>query len=92
MERCVQCNSPLKRDETVCYSCEAPVLSKNPKKQFSDKFRITINAVFIFFALVTVGSLLTNMFPSFWKCFSGLVVLYLVKNSADNMATFRKKP
>lgn len=91
MERCMQCNSPLKRDELVCYSCEAPVASKIPKKQFSDKFRITINAVFIFFVLVTAGSLFTDMFPSFWKCFAGLVILYLVKNSADNMATFRKK-
>lgn len=91
MERCTQCNSPLKRGELVCYSCEAPVASKNPPKQFSDKFRITINAIFIFFVLVTIGSLLTDMFPSFWKCFSALVVLYLVKNSADNMATFRKK-
>jgi len=89
MQRCMQCNSPLTSAETVCYSCNSPVLKRN-RKEFSDRFRTTINAVFISFAVVTVAALFFESL-SFWKCFAGLGILYLVKNSADNMSEFRKK-
>jgi hypothetical protein len=90
MQRCMQCNSPLTSAETICYSCESPVAKRNPK-EFSDRFRTSINVLFVIFALITVGSPFIETFPSFWKCFAGLGVLYLVKNSADNMSEFRKK-
>jgi hypothetical protein len=66
------------------------VVAKNPR-EFSDRFRTTIKVVFLLFALITVASLFIDSLPSFWKCFAGLGVLYLVKNSADNMSEFRKK-
>ena len=91
MQRCLQCNSTLRRDEKVCYSCNTAAPEKNPKKPLTDRLRIVINAVFILFAVLTVAALVTGMLP-FWKCFAGLAVLYLVKNSADNMAEFPKEP
>ena len=83
MQRCMQCNSPLTSSETVCYSCNSPVVTKN-RKDFSDRFRKTINAVFISCAVITAAALFVDTLP-FWKCFAVLGVLYLVKNSADNM-------
>ncbi len=90
MQRCRQCDSPLTSAETFCYSCNSPVVAKNPQ-EFSDRFRTTIKMVFFLFALITVASLFIDSLPSFWKCLAGLGVLYLVKNSADNMSEFRKK-
>ena len=62
MQRCMQCNSPLTSAETVCYSCNSPVVKKN-RKEFSDRFRTTINAVFISFAVVTVAAAVTAVVP-----------------------------
>jgi hypothetical protein len=90
MQRCMQCNSPLTSAETFCYSCNSPVVTKNPK-EFSDRFRTIIKVIFVIFGVITVASLFVDSLPSFWKCFAGLGVLYLVKNSADNMSEFRKK-
>lgn len=61
-------------------------------KEFSDRFRTTINVIFIVFALIALGALFFDTFSTFLKCLAGLAVLYLVKNSADNMSEFHKKP
>lgn len=75
----------------MCYSCNTPVAGHAPK-EFSDRFRMTINVIFIIFALIALGALVFDTFNTFLKCLAGLGVLYLVKNSADNMSEFRKKP
>lgn len=90
MQHCLHCNSTLRPDETVCYSCNAPVPEKRPKKQLTDQFRVVLNAFIIIMAVVTAGSLFTNLFPSFKKCIAVLGILLLVKKSADNMSEFRK--
>ncbi len=86
----MQCNSPLTSAETNCYSCNSPVKAKN-KNEFSDRFRTTVKIFFIISGVVTVASLFVDSLPSFWKCVAAFTVLYLVKNSADNMSEFRKK-
>ena len=87
MQRCLQCNSILTTEEKECFTCGMAVADKNPKKSFSQRFRTLLNGLFIFFAICTIASILAPDYaPSLWKSASGLVVIYLVKNSADNMA------
>jgi hypothetical protein len=90
MQRCLQCNSTLRQDEAVCYSCGSAPPEKNPKKKFHYYFRLALNAFVIMMAAVTVGSLVTDMFPSFKKCVAVLGILILVKKSADHMSEFGK--
>ena len=87
MQRCAQCDSTLMPTEQECFTCGARVPDKNPKKGFNGRFRLVINVLFIFFAVATLASILAPSYaPSLWKSASGLVVLYLVKNSADTMS------
>ena len=86
----MSCNASLTSAETVCYACNSPVTVRDPK-EFSDRFRKTVNIMVIIFAIITVASLFVDTLPSFMKCFAVLGVLFLVKNSADNMSEFRKK-
>jgi len=87
MQRCLQCNATMTSAEKECFTCGAQVPDKNPKKAFNERFRSVINGLFIFFAIVTLASILAPAYaPSLWKSASGLVVLYLVKNSADHMS------
>ena len=87
MLRCLQCNSTLKPTETECFTCGAAVPVKEGKKPFREKFRTILNALFIFFGIVTIASILAPGYaPSLWKSFPVLLVIYLVKNSADQMS------
>ena len=89
MERCLQCNSTLKSDEKECWGCGTVVPEKNPKKAFSERFKTVVNVLFITFIALTALSLF-DVVPGFWKCFAGVLVLYLVKNSADHMVASKK--
>jgi hypothetical protein len=74
-------------EEKECFSCGAAAPEKNPKKSFTQRFRTLLNVLFIFFAVATLASILAPDYaPSLWKSGTGLLVLYLVKNSADNMS------
>jgi hypothetical protein len=91
MNRCLQCNSTLTPDEKVCFTCETPVPLAVPKQDVHVYFRRVVNGLFILFAIMTVFSPFTDAVPSFMKCASGLVILVLVRNSADQMAQSRKQ-
>jgi hypothetical protein len=87
MQRCLQCDSTMTSAEKVCFACGAAVPDKNPKKGFSERFRMLINGMFIFSVVIALSSILAPSYaPSLWKSFPVLVVLYLVKNSAENMS------
>jgi len=92
MERCTQCNSTLSKEETVCWACNSAVPEKNPKTTMHTRFHSLINGVFIFFALITVAALFLpeGYVPSFYKCIAGLVVMYLVRSSIQNMTDAKK--
>ena len=92
MERCAQCNSTLAKAEKVCWACDAKVLEKNPKTTLHERFHSLINGLFIVFTLLTVAALFlpTGYVPSFYKCAAGLVVLYLVRSSIQNMTDAKK--
>ncbi len=90
MQKCLQCNSLLRNDETVCFTCNAPAPNHHPKKQLGDYGRSILNGLVIFMMVMVVGSLLaSDYFPSFKKCSAVLGILVLVKKSADHMAEYR---
>ena len=81
----------MRSDEKVCYSCKSPVPDKNPKRGLGGHFRLLVNALLIFMAVMTIGSIVGgDLFPSFVKCISVVAVLILVKKSADSMGEYRK--
>ena len=54
-------------------------------------FRLMVNALLIFMAVMTIGSIVGgDLFPSFTKCISVVAILILVKKSADNVGQYRK--
>jgi|SRR5579863_8553738 len=89
MERCLQCNSTLTTKETECFTCGSSVPEKNPKPAFSERFQSVVKFLFIGSAIMMVVSLFTDL--SFTKTFAATVVLFLVKNSADNMCEAKKR-
>jgi hypothetical protein len=86
MQRCTQCNGSLKRDETSCFVCGAPVPEECPKSPFRERCRVAIKIAFYFSLALTIASLFTSLAPSFIKCSASTAILLLVKNSADQMA------
>ncbi len=89
MDHCRQCNSTLKSDEKECWGCGAGVPEQNSRPSFNERFRKVVKVTFLMFAGLTVASLFVESL-SFVKCISGLLVLFLVKNSADYMAEAKK--
>jgi hypothetical protein len=88
MEHCLQCNATLTPEEKECFTCGSAVPEKNPRTAFSDRFQTAVKVLFIVSAIMTAVSLFTDI--SFLKCFAATVVLFLVKNSADNMCDAKK--
>jgi hypothetical protein len=73
--------------EKQCVRCGMAVADKNQKKPFSERFRSLLNGLFVVFGIATLASILAPSYaPSLWKTFPGLVVIYLVKSSADHMS------
>jgi hypothetical protein len=85
MTRCLQCNASLRSDEQRCYGCGAPVPKSNPAPTFGQRFQSIVKVLFIISAVMTVASLFTDYVPGFAKCFGTMVILFFVKNSADQM-------
>lgn len=88
MEHCLQCNSTLMPQEKECFTCGSAVPEKNSKPAFSERFQTVVKVLFIGSAIMTAASLFMDI--SFLKCFAATVVLFLVKNSADNMCEAKK--
>ncbi len=91
MQKCLQCHSTMKSDELVCWACGAATEPKEKKKELRDRFKTVVNVLFITFAVLTVASIFTDYVPSFWKCFGGLLIMYFVKNSIDQMVETKKE-
>ena len=85
MEHCLECNSTLKSDERECWGCGAIIPDKNAKASYNERFRRVVQVMFLIFLVLTVASLFLDALP-FWRCVAALVVIYLVKSSADYMA------
>jgi hypothetical protein len=89
MEHCLQCNSTLAPQEKECFTCGSAVQERNPKPNFGQRFQSLVKFLFIGSAIMMVVSVFTDL--SFTKTFAATVVLFLVKNSADNMCESKKR-
>jgi len=89
MEHCLQCNSTLTPQEKECFTCGSAVQERNPKPNFGQRFQSLVKFLFIGSAIMMVVSVFTDL--SFTKTFAATVVLFLVKNSADNMCEAGKR-
>jgi len=85
MIHCLQCNASLRPEEEICYGCGTAVPQKHLKPSFGQRFQAIVKVLFVASAVLTVASLFTDYVPGFAKCFGAMVILYFVKNSADQM-------
>ncbi len=90
MIRCLDCNSSLKKEETVCFTCGATVKVETPQSIFGQRFASFLKFAFLGSAVLTVASLFFDATPSFAKCLTTTLVLLFVRSSADQMLEKRK--
>ena len=84
MDRCLDCNATLKKEETRCWACGSAVPQKQNGVNPALRFAGIIKYLFFASAALTVGSLFLSILP-FSKCLVATVVLLFVKSSADQM-------
>lgn len=85
MQRCLQCEATLTPQETVCPSCGALAKPNVEKTGIKYRFRTAVKIFFLISAAMTVVALLTPWGPPFATCIAVTLVLFLVKNSLDEM-------
>lgn len=90
MERCRDCNSTIKKDETVCWACGSVCHQNVPVSGLGKSFCSLISCAFLISAAMTVASLFFEATPPFSKCMTATIVLLLVKSSADQMLEKKK--
>jgi hypothetical protein len=90
MEKCRDCNSILKKEETVCYACGSSVHRKDEALQFSDYLTKTVSFMLYFSGVLTVASLFLSFTPPFAKCGIATLILGIVKSSANQMVERKK--
>ncbi len=90
MEKCRDCNSILKKEETVCYACGSPVERKDGKLGFAGYLLKTVTFMMYGSAALTAASLFVSFTPPFAKCGIATLILGIVKSSADQMVDRKK--
>jgi hypothetical protein len=91
MEKCRDCNSTLKRDETQCYNCGALVNQKDSAQTvFGKRFNAFLNIAFICSCLLTVASVFVDFTPPFMRCLMLTFILLLLKSSSAQMMEKKK--
>jgi hypothetical protein len=91
MEKCLDCNSILTKQETVCFTCGAAVRSKDQGPGIAGSMVRIINVLLVVSGLLTLASIFFSFTPSFMKCGFATLVLGVVKSSAEQMWERKKK-
>jgi hypothetical protein len=87
MPACRNCGGRLCKNETKCFTCEAPVIEeKNTRQVALGRIRIGLTIAFVVCLILTIVSIFTDVGPSFWKCAAATVILHFVKESAVQMS------
>ena len=90
MERCLDCNSLLTKEETVCIECGTKV-SDDPKSAAGFVSTI-VTALFYLSALVLVASPFVDKLPSFTFCMLiTSALLFVMRTAKENTHKIRKK-
>lgn len=90
MEKCLECNSILTKEETVCIQCGSAVHREDTKKSLPAHFATVVNVLLIVSALLTVTSLFFRTL-SFSRCILATLVLGIVKSSANRVLEKKKE-
>ena len=89
MERCLDCNSLLTKDETVCIECGTKVGGDDSKA--ANMVASATSILFYFAIAVTIGSLFVDQGPSLVLCLMVTSALMFIMRSAKDGATKVKK-
>jgi len=90
IHHCLDCNSTMKADETVCWACGSAVKPPDMPVGLGQRFSSLINFFFIISVVVTIASLFFDAAPPFVRSITVTVVLFLVKSSATQMLERKK--
>lgn len=85
MEKCIECNSTLKKTETECWACGHAVAGAEPKNKMGGHFSTVITGLLYLSGIMTIASLFFDATPPFSRCITATVVLFLVKSSMAQM-------
>lgn len=91
MEKCLDCNSILTKEETVCFTCGSAVRRKTDGAGIAGNMVRVINVLLVVSGLLTLASLFFSFTPPFAKCGFATLILGIVKSSAGQMAEKQKK-
>jgi hypothetical protein len=86
MEKCLDCNSILTKQETSCYACGSAVKPRNPGVGMAGSLVRVINVILAVSGVLTLASLFFSFTPTFTKCGLATLILGIVKSSATQMA------
>jgi len=90
MERCVDCNSLLTREEKVCIECGTTVGAS--KAGFSDLISNVVTICFYLSLLALVASLFTTKVPSFMACLiTTFALLFVMRTAKDGISKVKKR-
>ena len=91
MEKCLDCNSTLTKEETVCFTCGSAVRRKEEGPGIPGSLVRIINVLLVVSGLLTLASIFFSFTPPFLKCGFATLILGIVKSSADQMWERKKK-
>jgi hypothetical protein len=91
LDHCLECNSTMKSDETICWACGSAARQKDAPTGLGQFFSSTITVLFYISAGITVASLFFDATPPFTKCIIVTLILLFVKSSAAQMLEKKKK-
>ena len=90
MERCLDCNSLLTRQETVCIECGTKVKSDDART--ADFLASIVNLLFYLSVLTMIVSPFVDRFPSFTFCaFITSALLFMSRSAKECVQKVRRK-
>ena len=90
MERCLDCNCLLTKDETVCVECGTKVGGEDPRA--ADFISGIVSLLFYLSVLALVASPFIEKLPSFTFCvFITSALLFMMRTAKDGVQKVKKR-
>ena len=90
MERCLDCNSLLTKEETVCIECGTKV--GNDEAGMADFIAMFCTILFYASVLVLIGSPFTDKLPSFMVCMlTTCALLFVMRTAKESKQKIKKR-
>jgi hypothetical protein len=78
MDKCLDCNSTLTKEETVCFLCGAAVRKKEEGPGIAGSLVRIINVLLVVSGLLTLASIFFSFTPPFMKCGFATLILGII--------------